>query len=82
MQAYGAPDRIDQLLGVVSDAIFEDHLYIFDIVDLLARNSLDDHDVGLLAPCERSYSLVFPEKSYSILGRDMDSFEGSEPCFD
>jgi len=50
VQSHRAANRFDELLGVVSNPVFEDKFHIFDVFDLLAGISLDHNEVGHL-PC-------------------------------
>ena len=60
VQPYRTVHRLDKLLRVVSDAILEDQLHLFDVCNLLAGISFDHHQVGQLASYERTHAATFP----------------------
>jgi len=42
MQSHLSPHRIDQLRGVVPDAILEDDFHLFDLVDIRSGIAVND----------------------------------------
>src|SRR5262249_19753851 len=82
MEADGACDGVDEFLGVVSDAVFEDEVDVFDLGDFGAGIAFDDHNVSALTGFERTDALGFAEILRAIQSLDADGFERSETGFD
>ena len=47
-------NRLDQLLGIVTDAVLENDLDILDVEDARRRVAFHDHQVRCLADCDRA----------------------------
>ena len=54
----------------------------FDVIDLLRRISVDEHQIGRLARSDRSDRRVFAEIDRAVLRRNVDRLDRSEACLD
>ena len=81
-QANESFHRIDEFGGVVADAILEDHLDVFNVLDIGRRVALQNDDVGRFAHCKRADFIQLAEKLSAIGRGDVNGFDWREACFD
>src|SRR6185369_10578823 len=74
-------DRVNQLCGIVADAIFKHDFYILDILNFLRGIALDYDQVRLLARSNCTHSPVITQILRTVVGRNPDGFERSKSGF-
>src|SRR5262249_16884357 len=80
--AVMAPDGIEQLLRVVTDAVLEDDLDVLDVRDARRRVALDHDQVRVLPGRDRTDLPVAAEEDRAVQRRDPDRLDRREPGLD
>src|ERR1700738_4550847 len=70
-----AAHRLDQLRGVVADAVLEDGLHFLDVGDLDRGIAAHDDQVGELAGHKRADAVRLAEEGGAVGGGDVDRLE-------
>src|SRR5258708_20484458 len=72
--------RIQQLAGVVSDAVLEDDFDVFDVRDASGRITLHHHEVCVLPSRNRADLILAAEKHGTVQSRDPNGLARSDPA--
>src|SRR5438105_12675449 len=75
-------DRIEQLFRVVSDAILENDLDVFDIGDVSGRITFHDDEVRILSDGNRADVIVAPEEDRTVQSGDANCLDRCEAGVD
>src|SRR5437899_1725545 len=80
-KSYETTCRVCEFLRVVTDAVFEDDLNFFDVIDVLGRVTIDDDEVCLLSFCDCADAIQLAQKLSTVRSRNMDGFQWCESGF-
>ena len=73
---------MDQLGGVVADAILEDDFDLLDVFDLLRRIAAKDDDIGSFSGRNRPNRCVFAQEYCAVQRSNADRLDRGESGFD
>src|SRR5271170_291371 len=76
--SVAAFDGVEEFGGVVADAVFEDDLYFFYVVDVGGGVAVDDDEVGVFAGGYAADGCLFAHVGCAVEGADLDGFEWGE----
>jgi hypothetical protein len=77
-----AAHGFDELRGVVTDAVFEDDLNLFDVFDIGRGVPLQHDDVGGFAGSQRANFIELAEEFGAVRSGDVNGLERREACLD
>src|SRR5580700_6165346 len=78
MQTYGVLDGLDQFVGIVAYAVFENNFYVADVGDFRGGVALDDDQVRLFIGRDGAGAGVGFQPFRAVQGGDLDGFDGGE----
>src|SRR5688500_6679021 len=73
--------RLNQLLRVVANTVFENYFNLLDVGDSSSWISFHYHQNGLLPRCDRTNARIFAKKLCTIEARNLNRLDRSETCF-
>src|ERR1700757_4287270 len=76
--SHQASHGFDELLRRVTDAVLENDLDLFDVVDVFRWIAIHNDDVGGLVRCDGPDVILLAKPDGTVLGRDVDRLFGSE----
>src|SRR5205823_14709453 len=74
--------RLEQLRGVVADAVLEHDPDVLDIADPARRVALDDDEVGVLAAGDAADAILLAGIDRAVERGDLDRLDRREPGLD